>query len=107
MRQFKKQALALEKLIRELDVDGTGVSAPQLRRNTGWSRAVIAWALGWLEDVGAVEVHLDADKRKLWSVLPEEPDEVGLGESEPVDVFESLIGDADGDYLMSSLTQPG
>lgn len=86
MRQFKKQALALEKLIRELD-DGAGVSAPQLRRSTGWSRALIAWALGWLEDVGAVEMHLDADKRKLWSAFPEVPDEVGLAEPEPVEVF--------------------
>jgi hypothetical protein len=39
------------------------------------SRPVILLALTWLVETSAATVQLDAEKRKRWMVLPEEPDD--------------------------------
>jgi hypothetical protein len=73
MRFWKKRAMGLLTLMRELDPDGRGLSLPELRRHTGESRAVLLNAVLWLQECGAAECHLDAEKRKLWRALPAEP----------------------------------
>jgi hypothetical protein len=80
--------------MRELDPAGAGVSLPLLRRATGQSRAVLLWALTWLVEIGAAELWLDADKRRLWRVLPRDHGELS-DQVQPV----AIDLDLDSSYL--------
>jgi hypothetical protein len=73
MRLWKKRAMALLELMRQLDPDGRGLSLPELRRVTSESRPILLNAVLWLQECGAAECRLDAEKRKRWTALSEEP----------------------------------
>jgi hypothetical protein len=80
---FRKRGLELLELMRGLDTDDA-VHAIQLQRLTGFSRPLVVGAMCWLEDCGAVKLHLDDRGRHCWTVAAE-PDEDAL--------FESLVDD--------------
>ncbi len=88
---FRKRGLELLELMRSRD---EGWSAPELRRATGWSRPLIAAALHWLDDCGAVTMKLDEDRRRRWSANPDEDDgDDTLAVREEVELLESLVDD--------------
>jgi hypothetical protein len=75
VRAWKRRALELADRMLELDPGGAGLSLPQLRKQTGESRAVLEWDLAWLVETGGATVTLDVTKRRLWSAVPDEADQ--------------------------------
>jgi DNA-binding IclR family transcriptional regulator len=71
---FKRRGLELLDLMHEHGADWSW-SLPELRRRSGWPRTSIIAALVWLEDTGAVTMQRDAERRKVWSLTSEAPEE--------------------------------
>lgn len=64
---WRRRSFDLLDLMRQHDQDGHGLSLLDLMGLTGESRARLAGSLTYLEDIGAVTLHLDAE-RKRWAV---------------------------------------
>lgn len=92
MRLYRRFGAELLGMMPELDPEAHGLSAPELRRATGWNASTLRKSLIWLEDTEAVRVILDEDRRKRWVVVPEDvpPADLDARNSALEDVLASL-----------------
>ncbi len=74
---FKTRSMEILELMRAME-PGTAFHGPELMLATGFSRALVTGSLVWLEDAGAVKLHIDVHGRSCWSVVADELDDTGL-----------------------------